>query len=748
MKASSRCKKNSKNELIQQSVRRQYGSGRRLILPALVALGGGCGLLAGSVSALELGEIQVQSSLGQPLRASVAFALQPNEQIHDYCIYLKPGAAANGLPGISNVAVTVGNGAIRIMGRTAIREPLLSLQLTVDCPYSAHLRRDYSVFVDPGLPAELQASAPAAASGSANAPVRAAGLERPTASARPAARAPITSSGTYRVQPGDSLSGIASRISGRSVGIWPAVDAIFAANADAFINNDKNLLRAGAVLAIPDSILAPQGTGTVRSAAVAPQPATRTPVSAQVSTSNDAGSASAATVVTTTAAPAVTDSSAATTAPRRSGESASVQAAAPGPGDVVLESDSPFVSPIGADAVVVDSTEFGAPPEVIPPTVIEDPASARTTPVVRGSQAVTSDSWSWLIWLGGSGVALILALLLFGRRLKERFMPSHGFDYGVAEVPGRRRTDARSTEDTDVAPALGLPSQGTVPVARVVSLDADLEDGSGFQYGDMDVAQDFGFSDSDEPAHGMDVDLTFAAAGGPDHSTDIIAPRRFAEASILVSETPPQHDDTGQYDLSMIVDATQQILDESDDTTKDLRAIEISAEEEDIVSEEYSLSKDVDYKILEQDYQDELTATQALSAELARAARELSRQYGRDEMGDTLSDTTINEAMDDEAMDDEAMDEVMHGVMDDETSLLPAAGDAVSGDDGTAAMPAAGKAARAADNTSHLAVSSNMTLDDTANEEIALAVPAADNDAAIEVDVESATIDTRKMRAS
>jgi hypothetical protein len=392
----------------------------------------------------------------------------------------------------------------------------------------------------------------------------------------------------------------------------------------------------------------------------------------------------------------------------------------------------------------VDSTEFGAPPEVIPPTVIEDPASARTTPVVRGSQAVTSDSWSWLIWLGGSGVALMLALLLFGRRFKERFVPSNG----LAEVPGRRRTDARSTEDTDVAPALGLPSQGTVPVARVVSLDADLEDGSGFQYGDMDVAQDFGFSDSDEPAHGMDVDLTFAAAGGPDHSTDIIAPRRFAEASILVSETPPQHDDTGQYDLSMIVDATQQILDESDDTTKDLRAIEISAEEEDIVSEEYSLSKDVDYKILEQDYQDELTATQALSAELARAARELSRQYGRDEMGDTLSDTTINEAMDDEAMDDEAMDEVMHGVMDDETSLLPAAGDAVSGDDGTAAMPAAGKAARAADNTSHLAVSSNMTLDDTANEEIALAVPAADNDAAIEVDVESATIDTRKMRAS
>jgi len=217
-----------------------------------------------------------------------------------------------------------------------------------------------------------------------------------------------------------------------------------------------------------------------------------------------------------------------------------------------------------------------------------------------------------------------------------------------------------------------------------------------------------------------------------------MAPRRFAEPSILVSETPPQHEDTGQYDLSMIVDATQQILDESDDTTKDLRAIEVSAEEEDAVSEKYSLSKDVDYKILEQDYQDELTATQALSAELLRAARELSRQYGKDEMGDTLSDTTINEAM----------DEVMPGAMDDETFLLPSAGDAESGNDETTAMPAAGKAPRAADDTSHLAISSNMSLDDTANEQIALDVPAADNDAAVEVDIESATIDTRKMRAS
>src|SRR5690606_21188509 len=115
-----------------------------------------------------LGEIRIQSALGQPLRASVAYALQPNEQIHDYCIYLKPGLAASGLPSISNAAITVTGDSIHLRGTAAIREPLLTLQLTVDCPYTAHLRRDYSVLVDPlpqAQPREtLHAAAPAAES--------------------------------------------------------------------------------------------------------------------------------------------------------------------------------------------------------------------------------------------------------------------------------------------------------------------------------------------------------------------------------------------------------------------------------------------------------------------------------------------------------------------------------------------------------------------------------------------------------
>ena len=718
-------------------MRGQQPSGRKLFLPALVALGGGCGLLAGPVSALELGEIQVRSALGQPLRASVAYALQPNEQIHDYCIYLRPGTGVGGLPGISDAAITVADGTIGITGRAAIREPLLFLQLTIDCPTSAHLRRDYSVFIDPRVPSLAHAAGPATESRPAS-PVSAAPPQRAAASARaaatppqraaaptrPAARPPIASSATYRVQPGDSLSGIASRISGRNVGIWQAVDELFAANTDAFINNDPNLVLAGAVLVIPDSILSPEGAGTVQTTAVGTQ-AEIAPASGQAGSSFDASNDAANTSASTSVATEAEGSVASTAAPPAEEQAtARGQETTPGTGAVALDPDSPFVSP-----AVVDASEFSAPAEVIPPTVVENAEATRTAPAARTPS--TGSSWTWAIWLGGSGIGLILALLLFGRRLRERFLPS----YGAAATIGRRRTDdARSIDDTDISSMPGLPAQGTSAVARVVSLDADLEDGSGLQFVDIDMAQDFGFSDSGEFGRPLDMDLGFAGAGDSDRSTGAIAPQRFAEGSILVSETPPQREDTGEYDLSMVVDATKEIVEDSEDTTKDLRAIEVDAEEPDAVVEEYDVIRDVDYKILEQDYEDEFTATQALSAELSRAARELSRQFGKDEMGDTLSDTTINEALEESP--------------DDETTVLPSSGDAFSGDDETTAMPAVGKAPRAGDDTSHLAISSNMTLDDTANEEISLDVPAADNDSTIEVDVESATIDTRKIKAS
>ena len=77
---------------------------------------------------------------------------------------------------------------------------------------------------------------------------------------------------------------------------------------------------------------------------------------------------------------------------------------------------------------------------------------------------------------------------------------------------------------------------------------------------------------------------------------------------------------------------------------------------------EYTLNKDVDYQILEQDYEDELTATQALNKEIEEAAR------------------TLVERMDDvDASGDETVE--MPASADPEitaelTAKLPASGDA------------------------------------------------------------------------
>ena len=703
MNAWPRCNKTAKN-IHEGNGSHRIGDnsrpGAKRYLPALVALGGGC-ILAGPAVSLELGDIRVHSTLGQPLRASVAFALQRNEQIHDYCIYLNPGLAANQVPSIGKAALTVDGGTIRVTGRTAVREPLVTLQLTVDCPDSAHLSREYSLFIDPVLPAQQEAAAPVAVNNRNALAERTGNQARPAAALQAENRAPIPLSGSYRVQRGDSLSGIASRISGRTVTIWQAVDQIFAANPDAFIDNDRNLLRAGATLAIPDAIMAPHSAGIAVAPRAAVAPAARD-TAAQPEVQAYAPHNAGASPPPLAAEPERTID-VATDTPVASRPAASEpgtrSAAGPQPGDVSLESDGPFMSPVDGNGTRALGS-FSEPTELIPATNIENAVSTQARPDVGDTAGETRGSLSWLILLGGSGIALLVGLIAFGRRIKESFGPA----LTPFEDFGRRRTDSRDNDETDVSPILGLPAEGTAAVARRVNLDADLDDGSGFQYGgDIDIAQDFGFSDVGKFDSGRDPDIS-AAEG---RSTDVIAPRRVEEATILVSETPPRHDDTGTYHLSMIVDATKQSRDGSEASTKDLRAIQVEASDDDSMSREYTLSKEVDYQVLEQDYEDELTATQALNEEISKAARALSRQMGKDAMGDTLSDTGNEKS---------PFDDVFASA-DEETSLLPAA-------------VTAGE------------------LDETANEEITISVPAAENDPTVEVDANAVDMDTRKKRAS
>ena len=62
------------------------------LLPAILLLGGAALMAAKPASAIELGQLHVNSTLGQPLNASVAYVLNPHEQLHSYCISLTRNA--------------------------------------------------------------------------------------------------------------------------------------------------------------------------------------------------------------------------------------------------------------------------------------------------------------------------------------------------------------------------------------------------------------------------------------------------------------------------------------------------------------------------------------------------------------------------------------------------------------------------------------------------------------------------------
>jgi hypothetical protein len=398
------------------------------------------------------------------------------------------------------------------------------------------------------------------------------------------------------------------------------------------------------------------------------------------------------------------------------------------PGDVILQGDDPFVTPVDADGSKSGNI---ASTVVIPDTdVSQSLANPAAQPSVQpfASRGATNGSWTWLAWLGGAGIAVFLGLLLFGRMVRQRF-GSAPVGAGLAVERGRRRSDsARSLRSAGEVDFAIDDNEANLPT---ISLDADLGLGTGLRNSaDIDVNQDFGFSASEEFSGEFDFEIPASATDEPDlHPTDIIPPNRNNrdDACIVECEIPPSDDDDDdEYDLSMIVDVTRQPIVDTHLTAKDLKAVPVGAADEDDDSEEYTLSRDVDYKILEQDYQEEFTTTQALNEEIARAAMELAESMGHHPGSDETAELPAD-------FDDEGTAEV--------TSQLPSRSETEITAELTASLVGHGDA-----------VNDELItdLDDTGvNEELTAELPHADNDVTIEMDVEGGRIDTkRKSKAS
>jgi len=549
-------------------------------IPVIIAVGSS--LAALPASALELGELTVQSRLGQPLRASIAYALAPNEQLSDYCVTLRPGPSVSGLPGFGAATMSVANGVIMLTGRSPVREPMISAHVVVNCPYSANLSREYMLFIDPLISTQATTTTLQTTPQAEPVAITPTAIERPvTAVVAAPVRKDIGTATSYQVQAGESLSTIAQRIENRTIGLWPAVDAIFAANPDAFMNNDPNQLKAGSWLSIPDF----DGSAAV----VAAPESVAVPV-ADVSAAYEP----------TPVVEAITE-------------------------EIVLEEPALIEQPIAVEEPVADMTNDLQPGDIILDTKLEGPTTASSSPnvpvAIITTKSVSTDgaaSSSWLIWLAGSGVALVFGLLMFGRRLRGR---SDKPPAVTQTDQSQRRFSDTQTTDTENIEALGVDFDlsDDSPTEENLVLDADLVIGTGLdQNSTAGGPEDFGFAATTE----LDIELPFEPVAQISDETDMLPPLKTDEHSILESEVLPEDDD---YDMSVIVDATKMPRPE-DVTEHDLKAVELPHDDGTLIAENYTINKEIDYQVVEQDYEDELTATQALNEEIARAATELAER--------------------------------------------------------------------------------------------------------------------------
>lgn len=256
---------------------------KRLRLPLALALA-----LGGSHAyALGLGQIEVKSALNQPLVAEIPVLVSSPGEADNLAVRLaSPDAFARvGLdrPALQSANLqfevqTNARGAkvIRITTPTGVADPFLSFLLEVDWG-KGRLLREYTVLLDPPSMAPITASAPAAASALPDpAPARTESLEvppplpsapAPVPEPAPVAAAPAPvaapqdvapssypgyGTDSYTVAAGETLWSIAQRNRpDDAVTINQMMMALLRANPDAFIGNNINRLKKGAVLRIP-----------------------------------------------------------------------------------------------------------------------------------------------------------------------------------------------------------------------------------------------------------------------------------------------------------------------------------------------------------------------------------------------------------------------------------------------------------------------------------------------------------------
>jgi pilus assembly protein FimV len=103
-------------------------------------------------AALTLGELTIQSAVGQRFRGSVNYQLSPEDGLAEDCSKLSILAPNNDLPGLGQASLRLRSkergGQILIQSADAVYEPMASFSIRMECK-GQQLQRSYTVFLDP-----------------------------------------------------------------------------------------------------------------------------------------------------------------------------------------------------------------------------------------------------------------------------------------------------------------------------------------------------------------------------------------------------------------------------------------------------------------------------------------------------------------------------------------------------------------------------------------------------------------------
>ncbi len=254
--------------------------------------------LAGtSAHGLGLGRLNVQSALGETLKAEIDISAISAEEAGTLKVRVAPPEAYRATGVEYNTVLTSteielmrrgdGKPYLRLKSDRAVQEPFVDVILELTWS-GGRLVREYTLLFDPpslsrpappatvsaaavmdaptpasrAIAAAPRASRPAttaapaaAAAPTAPAPRPAAATPAPAPSGRAAAAASAGAApaGDYQVRAGDSLSRIASRTKPEGISLDQMLVGLFRGNPDAFMGENMNRLKSGVVLQLPSN---------------------------------------------------------------------------------------------------------------------------------------------------------------------------------------------------------------------------------------------------------------------------------------------------------------------------------------------------------------------------------------------------------------------------------------------------------------------------------------------------------------